>query len=368
MHFGILPTGLNSKTNAPTRSRPMPIIRIHRAASLLLAAVFLLLTMAMPAAAATTLRMNHQFPATAAGSKIDKWFADEVERLSGGELSIKIYWAGGLGGPKENLALLGAGAIDMAAMSAGYFPAELPFFAAPNSLPMAMDNVRQASRIMQALIDTVPAYAEEAAAHGIRPVFFHLLNPYYLVSRTPVRKLEDLEGMKIRTWGEDMPKLVEAAGATPVTIFLPELYESMQRGVIDACPFSVDLVQTYKIHEVAKHITEVVMWEGPSWGIWINRATWDNLSDKQRDALSQAAAAARKRELKTVTAAADKARAALVEAGVQFHPFPVVDLATWEASSPNFFKLWVEKMDARGKGQDARRAVKLWKRMRQEIR
>ena len=333
-----------------------------------LAAVFVVLALALPAAAATTLRMNHQFPASAAGSKIDQWFADEVARLSGGDLKIKIFWSGALGGPKENLDLLGAGAIDMAAMSAGYFPAELPFFAAPNSLPMAMDNVTQASRIMQALVEEVPAYAEEAAVRGVRPVFFHVLNPYYLVSREPVRSLGDLKGMKIRTWGEDMPRLMQAAGATPVTIFLPELYENLQRGVVDACPFSVDLMLTFKLQEVAKHVTEVVVWEGPSWGVWIGSAAWKGLTDGQREVLARAAATARLRELETVTAAAVKARAQLAKAGVEFHPFPAADLADWQAASPDFLQTWIDKMAARGKGDDARKAVAIWKRMREELK
>lgn len=333
-----------------------------------LAAVLVVLALALPASAATTLRMNHQFPASAAGSKMDQWFADEVARLSGGDLKIKIFWSGALGGPKENLDLLGAGAIDMAAMSAGYFPAELPFFAAPNSLPMAMDNVTQASRIMQALVEEVPAYAEEAAARGVRPVFFHVLNPYYLVSREPVRSLADLKGMKIRTWGEDMPRLMQAAGATPVTIFLPELYQNLQRGVVDACPFSVDLMLTYKLQEVAKHVAEVVVWEGPSWGVWIGSAAWAGLTDGQREVLARAADAARRRELETVTAAAVKARAELVKAGVEFHPFPAADLDAWQTASPDFLQTWIDKMAARGKGDDARKAVAIWKRMREELK
>ena len=41
------------------------------------------------APAKTLLRMNHQFPAAAAGSKIDQWFADEVKKATGGEVEIR---------------------------------------------------------------------------------------------------------------------------------------------------------------------------------------------------------------------------------------------------------------------------------------
>jgi len=64
------------------------------------------------APAKTVLRMNHQFPAAAAGSKIDQWFVDEIKKATGGEIEIQIFWSNALGSAKENLTLLGAGAID----------------------------------------------------------------------------------------------------------------------------------------------------------------------------------------------------------------------------------------------------------------
>ena len=318
--------------------------------------------------AETVLRMNHQFPATAAGAKIDAWFAEEVERSTGGEIKIKIFWAGALGGPKENLALLSAGAIDMAAMSAGYYPSELPLHAAPNSMPMAMDNIHQAAAIMRALTDEIPAYEQEASRHGIKSLFFHILNPYYLFSSEPVTSFDDLEGMKIRTWGEYMPLLVKSAGAVPVTVFLPELYENLQRGVIDACPFSLDLAVAYNIHEVAPHVTEVVLWEGPSWGVWINRDTWGRISKENREHIMDAAREAARRELKAASGSETAARGRLIQEGVEFHDFPAADLRKWKNNSPDFLELWTDRMAERGLGESAEKTVELWRAIRGEMR
>lgn len=315
--------------------------------------------------AATVLRMNHQFPAAAAGSKIDQWFADAVADATGGDMAIKIYWANALGEPKENLTLLRNGAVDMAAMSAGYFPAELPFFSAPNSIPMALDNICQSSALMAAFMDRVPAFAEEADRNGVRPLFFHLLNPYLLVSREAITGMGDLKGKKIRTWGEDMPRLIDAAGGVPKTIFLPELYENLQRGVIDGAPFSLDLIVTYRLYEVAKHVTEIVLWEGPAWGVWISARTWGALTGAQRQVLMTAAHNARRRELALTAAAASTARRVLVDKGVVFHPFPPDDLRRWRQASPDFFSDWIDKMAVRGKREAAKETVRIWKTIRE---
>ena len=327
--------------------------------------------LALPAAFAASgkivLKMNHQFPADAAGSQIDQWFADEVKRLSEGQLEIRIYWSNMLGEPRENLALLKNTAIDLAAMSAGYFPEELPFYSAPNSIPMAMDDICQSSAIMEALMTRIPAFKAEAARHRIRPLFFHLLNPYVLVTRTPVTKLADLKGMRIRTWGSEMPRLIRAAGAKPVSLFLPDIYEALNRGVIDGCPFALDLVLAYKLHLVARHVTEVILWEGPSWGVWISETTWQRLSPRHRSIMLAAAAAARQKEIPQTLAAEKNARRYLRNHGVHFHAFASAELERWKQLSPDFFGNFILRMKSVGLETAARQTVALWQQMRSSV-
>ena len=325
------------------------------------------LAFSLNVSAKTVLKMSHQFPAVAAGSKIDQWYADEVKKATNGEVEIQIFWSEALAKAKENLTLLRTGAIDMAAMSPGYFPSERPFYCIANSIAMGMDNICQSSAIMKAFMGKIPAFKEEERRNKIRVLFFHLLNPYLLVTKEPVTKLSDFKGKKFRTWGEDLPVLFKAAGATPVTIFMPEIYENLQRGVIDGCPFCVDLVVSYKIYEVARHITEVVIWEGPAWGLWISEKTWQKLSPRNQKILVETAERARKREITTTAEAGVSARAFLEEKGVQFHEFPAEELAKWKGACPDFYERWIKKMAELGKGDAARQTVKLWKDMRSWI-
>ena len=317
--------------------------------------------------ALTLLRMNHQFPADATGSRIDQWFAEEIKKATKGEVEIKIFWSNGLGEPQENLILLQNGYIDMAAMSAGYFPAELPLFSAPNSIPMGMDNICQASVIMKAFWTRIPAYQEEAARVEIRPLFFHLLNPYLLVTKQPVTRFSDLKGMRIRTWGKDIPRLFEAAGAKPITLFLPDIYEALRHDVIDGCPFSVDLTVSYKVYELARHITEVVIWEGPGWGVWINEKSWRNLSGDQQRIFLEVAERARQMEIPATLAAGNQARDFLQSQGVRFHPFPPEELEKWQSAGPDFFTELLDKLEKDGHGEAGRNTIRIWKEIRQNV-
>ena len=311
------------------------------------------------------LKMNHQFPENTTGSRIDQWFADQVRIRSRGRLTINVHWSNGLGEPRDNLSLISRGVLDMAAMSAGYFPDKMPMLAAPNSIPMAMDNVCQAREIMKALLKKIPEVADEAAELGVRPLFFHVLNPYMLATRTPVTRLEDLKGMRIRTWGEDLPGLIRAAGAKPVPLFLPDVYPALEKGVIDGCPFSLDLMVSYGIYKLAKHVTEVIMWEGPSWGVWISESVWARLPDDIRDIMAETAEEAGRMEIRRMLAAEKEARTFLLSRGVEFHSFSETEKHRWQASSPDYFGKFIRKMSALGKAGAAAKMVDVWQTMRQ---
>ncbi|MCL4765857.1 MAG: C4-dicarboxylate TRAP transporter substrate-binding protein [Hyphomicrobiaceae bacterium] len=309
----------------------------------------------------TTLRLNSQWPATTAGSKVDQWFADEIGKRTNGEVKIQIFWSEALGKANENLSLMQNGAVDMGAMSAGYFPTQLPLHAAPNSIPMAMDTVEQASELMKRLATEVPGFAKEAKDNGVRALFFHHLNPYLLVSKEPITAVSQMQGKRMRTWGTDMPRMVQAAGGVPVTLSLPEIYEGLSRGVIDTAPFSVDLVDNYKIYEVAKHVSEITLWLGPSWGVWISERAWQRLSPEHQKIFMQVSDEARARDLEATKKAQENARKVLAERGVKFHDFPAAEKTKWRGAMPDFFADLVTRMEAQGKGDDARQAVKIWR-------
>lgn len=322
---------------------------------------------ALPSQAKTTLKLNSQWPATTAGSKVDQWFADEVKKRTNGEVEIRIFWSEALGKANENLSLMQKGAVEMGAMSPAYFPKQLPFHTAPNSIPMAMNSVNQANVLMKRLLREVPAMQEEAKANGVRTLFFHHLNPYLLVSKDPLTSLQSVRGKKIRTWGTDMPRMAQAAGMTPVTLSLPEIYEAISRGVIDAAPFSVDLVMNYKLFEVARNISEVTLWLGPSWGVWIAESAWQKLPAAVQKVMLEVADEANKRDMDATIEAEKTAREELLKRNVKFHPFPAADSDQWRKSLPDFFGDFIAGQEQAGKGADARKMVAIWREVVEKV-
>jgi len=311
--------------------------------------------------AKTLLRANSQWNETHSGSQVDKWWAEEIKKRTNGEVEIKLFFGGALGKAQENLPLLQQGAIDIAMMSPGYFPAQLPFHAAPNSIPMAMATVEQATELMERLMVEVKAFDDEARENGVKTLFFHHLNAYQLVCKEHIKGVADMKGKKMRTWGKALPQAVEAVGATPVTMFLPELYEGLSRGTVDCIPFSVDLMMNYKMYEVAKNIHEITIWEGPTNATWISLKSWDKLTPEQQKILQEVSLEAMRKDRDVTIAAGKKAIGELKAKGVKFHEFPEAEQAKWRKLNPDFFGDFIKEMSAKGRGEDAKKTIKIWK-------
>ncbi len=70
----------------------------------------------------------------------------------------------------------------------------------------------------------------------------------------PVKKLEDVKGLKLRGTGR-LGDIVKALGATPIPIETPDLYDSLKRGVIEGALLPLETLKGFKTGELIKHVT-----------------------------------------------------------------------------------------------------------------
>jgi TRAP-type C4-dicarboxylate transport system substrate-binding protein len=340
-------------------------MRLHKLAFVVAAASALLATgtYSVPAKAQQELdlRFADFLPATLPQMQVDQWFADEIARRSNGKIKIRIFFGSALGKPTELLKLVSEGGVQIAATSPSYFPAQLPFLAPTNSLPLAYKDAPQAQRIIHTLYAETPALQEEMRQQNLHPLFWHVLDPYYLICRTPVRTIADLKGKKVRSYGEDVPRLLQAVGAVPVNLLPAELYESLQKGTIDCTPYSLGTAVSLKLQEVAKYVTFMSIGSPGGWPQFYNLKTWESFSPETKKLFMDVAEEAKKVELQKIVDADAEARKTLKAAGVEFIDFP--DQPKLEAMVPDFMQEWVAKMEKLGKGKEAAAMAKRWKEL-----
>ena len=90
----------------------------------------------------------------------------------------------------------------------------------------------------------------------VHPLGFACFPPTGITSHKPLRSLDDIKGMKIsvnsRLYGQE----IEILGGAPITLATTELYQSLQRGTIDAAVVGMAAVAAYKLQEVANYYLE----------------------------------------------------------------------------------------------------------------
>ncbi|GAB6887547.1 hypothetical protein JCM13304A_10450 [Desulfothermus okinawensis JCM 13304] len=115
-------------------------------------------------------------------------------------------------------------------------------------------------------------------AHG--PGFIHL-------KKKPVYKLKDLKGLKIRCPGS-VADTLKALGAIPVAMPMPEVYQALQKGVVEGATYPIETNKGWKMAEVTKYtIANYKIAYSVGFFVVMNKKKWNSLPDKYKKIIDQ---------------------------------------------------------------------------------
>lgn len=211
-----------------------------------------------------------------------QWFVDEFAKRTGGKHKIQMFWGGSVAKTKEIPDSLGAGVGAFGDIITPYFPDKFPLNNAVGFFIPQPNDVLQIGALMAKWHATYPQFAAELARANLKAVGFRPLEKYGLLCTRPVKTLADLKGLRIRTYGFAYPALVQALGATPVSISTAEAYEALERKILDCTPIGPALARGWKYDEVAKFYVEFPL--GSSFGhlIAMNLDAYKGMDDATR--------------------------------------------------------------------------------------
>ncbi|KIX11758.1 TRAP transporter substrate-binding protein [Dethiosulfatarculus sandiegensis] len=107
---------------------------------------------------------------------------------------------------------------------------------------------------------------------------------------SPIKKVSDYQGLKMRTSGTAQATMYKALGAVPVDLSAKEIYTALQRGTIDGVTSGMSRWRRSKLYEVAPYLT--VDPTLPYLSMWfvISQKAWKRLSPDQQKLFMQTAA------------------------------------------------------------------------------
>ncbi len=233
------------------------------------------------------IKMNIQaFPPHSTFVKTSKHWADLVKKRTKGKIEVKIFLDTLAKGPAAFSAVQQGGIADALETVCSFLSPRVKDLA-----PLEMPGAYPADRFPEVAKRIRPVMSKIMDSQGVKYLGVMYTDSALVVASKDKHyvKPSDMVGQKIRIPGMWMTKAVKMWGGTPTMIMPPEMYNSMQRGVVDACGSILDLIALLKLYEVGPYVTEWPNTTIATVMFGMNMNKFNSLDKKYQDILLKAA-------------------------------------------------------------------------------
>lgn len=228
------------------------------------------------AIAAEKIQLNFStvFPQKHLHTVLNQMFADEVKKRTNGRVEITIYPMGTLNPPAKTYDAIVKGIADIGMSCplwvAGRFPLS-EIFEMPSDIPNSWVTTMTYKDLFEKF--TFKEYED------VHVLYLHGPGRNNLMTKnTPVRKLEDLKGLKVRTSGGTVD-LIKTWGGVPRAMPMGEVYEALAKGVLDAHFAVPETLKGFNIAEVVKYLTITPISTSSCQFVAMNKKKWESLPE-----------------------------------------------------------------------------------------
>ncbi len=300
-----------------------------------------------PAQDVIKLKLSHFVPAAHNhhAAVLVPW-VEEVKKRSNGRIEITIFPGAALCKPPQQYDCARDGIADIAFAVTGWSPGRFPASSVVE-LPFMMRTAATGSQMLADLWDKY-LRQEYQDVH----VLYMNVHPggHIHTSGKPVRSLDDLRGLKIRTPTATVGDLLEMLGAAKVGMPVTQIYESMSTKVIDGFVVPYEVFPPFKFWEVTKYHTEVGMYT-TAFATFMNKKKYESLPADMRKILDETTSA-KAGYWKSVGARWDVAEApgrkGIVDRKNEIYVVSKDDRKRWRDAVRGLDDKWVADMEKKG--------------------
>ena len=277
------------------------------------------------------------------------WMA-KVEKDSGGRIKFEGYPAMQLGGsPVQLFDQAKDGVADIVWTLPGNTPGRFPRTEV-FELPFFMNNAEATSRAFWEYIQT-QAPDEYRDVH---PLALHVHGPGMFHMRSKlIRTAQDLRGSKVRGPTRQITKMLGYLGASPIGMPLPQIPDSLSKGVIDGAVIPWEVVPSVKVHELAKFHSQFDPAGGAlyttAFVMAMNKAKYASLPPDLKAVIDRNSGLETSGWLGKVQQAGDiPGRESAAKLGNAIHTIPASEAQEFKRKARLVEVEWVQDMDKRG--------------------
>jgi len=181
----------------------------------------------------------------------------------------------------DALRLLRSGTFDVMSVQIGMASRDDPFFEGLDLIGVStnMKDLRQAVDAYRDVFDQRLQTRFKAKVLTLWP-----FGPQVFYCNKPIKSVDDIKGLKVRSFTPSMAALIQHLGGTPVTLQFSEVYPSLQRGVADCGVTSPTSGNTGKWPEVTSFFLPLSV-SGSVQGHFMNLDYWNKFSPEEQKKL-----------------------------------------------------------------------------------
>lgn len=275
-------------------------------------------------------------------------FVPEFRRRTGADQYrwIEVY-GGALSKYRDSLETVTIGLADVGWVGTLWEPAKMPLQNITYYLPFITDDLNLLVATFNRIHAELPGAREAWRKHNQVFLGASGVDTYHLLTRFPVRSLDDLRGRKILAPGPSAVWL-HGTGSVPVNGALTSYYTQLKTGVADGVVSVLSGAHPYRIHEVAPYITLIGIGAQITGGLSVNLDTWNRLPPATRKILRELG-----RETSELSAAETKRRydgalSAMIADGAIVTTLPADEKQKWIDGLPEYGRQWVARNERKG--------------------
>jgi len=247
-----------------------------------------------------TLKLHHFLgPTSPAQVKMIEPWVQQVERASGGKVKIEVYPSMSLGGkPPQLINQVRDGVVDIIWTVNGYTPELFPR-SEVFELPFVHTNNAVATNLAMRDMFNSGAIADDFKGIKVMYLHVHAGQAIHMVDKE-VHKPDDLKGLKMRIPTRTGAWIIQALGASPVAMPVPDLPQSFSKKVVDGAFIPWEIIPALKLQEMTKFLIEgrnKVRFGTTTFQVSMNPGSWAKLPADVQKAFTDSSGEAWVREV-----------------------------------------------------------------------
>ena len=291
-----------------------------------------------------TLKVTNHFPVGHLQNiLLDQWSKD-LEKRAAGKVKVNYYPSGTLVPATQTYDGVVKGIADVGNHVLGYTVGRFPFTEGLD-LPLGYPSGSVATKMINAFYNKFKPKELDA----IKILWFHAQGPGLLHTKTkPVSKLDDLKGMKVRTFGSNA-RFMAALGGTPVAMPMGDVYDALSRGIVDGLMCAYEALEGFRTGEHVKFSTENFATAYTAiFVVFISKDKWNALPQDVQTIVDQMSGEYMEKYAKMWDDIDKSGKEYLLKRGVKFVSLSKEEETHWVERAKPLFDDYVKRMQEKG--------------------